>query len=384
MEQLLATPNGKVDRKALAAMKAADVEGAARSQNDGPRTTVELVMLQIWRRVLGMDLGMHDNFFDLGGHSLKAVALRHAIREQLGVDIPLATFFAEATPASLCEWVQGRGAGMVQGSLLTLTQAPSDEPALVLVHEVSGGVLEYLDLCREMTPRGVTVCGLVAPGYDNDEQPLESVQGLAERYVAELIASDVLQPYRLVGWSFGGLVAFEMARRLEERGRNVDLVALLDAQLFEDGIEAQERGGRTDAIVQMSERLDIDLSSAQDDSAEALFALLKTEVVRRGLVTAALADEVLGRQLRVLEAHAGAIARYRASGPVRADVVLFEALERDAPTRIDADAWARRTLGAFRARTVPGSHLTMVRPPHVAALAQALMDELSVSKRRRS
>lgn len=367
MEQLLLTPNGKVDRKGLAAMKAAESEVLPMTRV-GPRSTVELVMIQIWKQVLGIVYcGIHDNFFELGGHSLKVVALRQAIREQLQVDIPLSAFFADATPASLCEWVRMQERGS-NHSLISLQSGSSKHPPIFLIHEVSGGVLEYLDLCRAMGP-DYTIYGLVAPGYDTDEEPYSAVHELATRYVTEIQEVNPSGPYHLIGWSFGGLIAFEVTRLLEEKGLEVSFLGLLDAHPYGVGIP-DDLLKRDTSIRQMATRLHMDTERLPSVKREVSMNWLVKEVVARGLVPEKGSRVVIARQIRVMERHTTAIHTYRPSGRIKADIVLFKA--RDAEESIDEITWMQRTLGVVQVQSVPGSHLTMVRTPHVSTLASAI------------
>jgi amino acid adenylation domain-containing protein len=368
MEQLLLSPNGKVDRAGLAALKAADV-GLTLTGEAGPRDTLELVMLQVWRQVLGTEnIGIRDNFFDLGGHSLKVVVLRQAIFDQLRVDIPLSAFFTDATPASLCEWVRANQ-GAVRQSLVTLqTGSTGIQPPIFLVHEVSGGVLEYLDLCRAIGS-DYTIYGFVAPGYDSDEAPLQSVHKMARQYVEEMRKQRLNGPYHLIGWSFGGLVAFEMARILEERGENIAFLGLLDSHPFGNGMR-EDMKVRNATLAQMADRLSIDANAISDCSAEEALEWLAKEVVARGVVPEKLSRAAIRRQVKVIEAHTYAIDEYRPSGRVETDITLFQA--EDDAEGMNHDAWKHRTMGQLRVRTVPGTHFTMVHTPHASVLALAI------------
>ena len=257
---------------------------------------------------------------------------------------------------------------MPQHSLVLLQTGAASQPPIFLIHEVSGGVLEYLDLCREIGSDQM-VYGLVAPGYDSDEAPLNSVQDIAIRYVEEIRRAAPRGPYHLIGWSFGGLVAFEMARLLEESGEQVALLGLLDAHPFGTGAPADMKTSHAN-IAQVAERLDIDPASFADCLPEEAVDMLAKEVVTRGIVPEKVSHTVIRRQIRVMEAHTAAIDTYRPSGTVQADLILFAA--EDADEWIDDKSWLHRTTGEFHVRTVPGTHLTMVRPPHVAALASAI------------
>ncbi len=371
METLMLTPSGKVDRQALAALKAADA-ALPEMPVEGPRTTLEMVMLQIWQEVLGLhDIGLHDNFFELGGHSLKAVVLRQAILDQLGVEMPIAALFEDGTPAALAERVRTHEQA-VPPALLALSSGPSGRAPLVLIHEVSGGVLEYLDLAH-LVGQERPVYGLVAPGYESDEIPLSSVTALAERYAQAVTEAFAPGPYSLVGWSFGGLVAFELARILEARGERVAFLGLLDAHPFGYGMPLSERG-RPGALSRIAERLGIDPGILRDLPPDEGLARLAEEVSARRIMPERGAAQALARQVRVMEAHAEATASFRPGGRVDVPITLFEAS--DSSEAIARERWEYRTRGGLRVVTVPGTHLSLVRPPHVEVAARALQERL--------
>lgn len=337
VERLPLTPNGKVDRKALAVLKPAQDMRPVRTM-EVPRSSLELEMIHIWRQILDVDdIGMEDNFFDLGGHSLKVVALRQMIRDEFGIDVPIAAFFSNPTPTALCEQILAKHGG-INRSLVTLQKGTSELPPLFLIHEVSGGVLEYLDLCRELGPQ-FTIYGFVAPGYDSDEPPLRSVQSLASRYLAEMKRVAPEGPYHLLGWSFGGLVAFELAYELERAGESVVFLGLMDAHPFGEGTEDVLANRHDLHIHQMRERLDIPQHVVEGCTRDEAVQRMAAVLINRGVVPHQVASSVLQRQLGVMEAHTDAIEHYRPSGQVQADLVLFRA--ESSARHVEHAPWAR-------------------------------------------
>src|SRR6185295_7366109 len=214
-------PSGKVDRKALPAPDRGPAPGYM-----APRNPAEEILAEIWQEVLGLErVGAHDNFFELGGHSLLAVLLMARIEKRFGKSLSLATLFAAPTVESLAALLS-RSDGHQQGrSPLVAIQPQGDRPPFFCVHPVGGNVLCYLDLARHLPP-DQPFYALQSPEPGGD-QPA-SIEEMAALYLSELRRIQPEGPYRLGGWSMGGLIAFEMARQLESAGQELDLVVLID------------------------------------------------------------------------------------------------------------------------------------------------------------
>ncbi|HEX3528888.1 MAG TPA: amino acid adenylation domain-containing protein, partial [Thermoanaerobaculia bacterium] len=221
------TPSGKVDRKALPEPDSGPAPGFV-----APRTAVEEVLAEIWAELLGAaHIGVHDNFFERGGHSLLAVLLMARIEKRLGTTLPLAALFSAPTLealAALAETSGGHPAGRKgRGSLVAIkpaTNRDTDQAPFFCVHPIGGNVLCYLDLARHLAP-DQPFYALQTP---DDRPPAKSIEEMAARYLAEVRCVQPQGPYRLGGWSMGGLVAFAMARQLAAEGQAPELLALID------------------------------------------------------------------------------------------------------------------------------------------------------------
>ncbi|MFK0253882.1 amino acid adenylation domain-containing protein [Streptomyces sp. NPDC090445] len=218
------TVNGKLDRKGLPAPVA--VVAGQRA----PRTPHEHILCGLFAEVLGRPrVGPDDNFFHLGGHSLLATRLTGRIHNALGTPIPLRTLFEAPTPATLATRLTGGGEDDSLDMLLPLRTAGS-RPPLFCVAPASGlswayaGLLEHLDSDQP-------VFGLQAPGLRAAGELPNSVDELAEQYLKAIRSVQGSGPYRLLGWSLGGVLAHELAVRLQEQGETVPLLALLDSYL---------------------------------------------------------------------------------------------------------------------------------------------------------
>ncbi|GHE46092.1 hypothetical protein CP980_34665 [Streptomyces vinaceus] len=174
-------------------------------------------------RLTDLAIGVRDDFFALGGHSLKAFALMAAVRREFGVELPLNPVFRRRTVELLCEALPEAGAAAAR-LLVPLADGDPSRPPLVLVHPRGGDVVCYRDLVRDLSasPGGDRrILGLESVGYDTGQRPLETVPEMAERYLAALREEQPHGPYLLARWSLGGTMAYEMAARLEAAGEEV-------------------------------------------------------------------------------------------------------------------------------------------------------------------
>ena len=219
------TPNGKVDRKALPIP-----DEPSRDTGDGyvgPRTPMEQLVADVWRQLFNLkQVGVHDNFFDLGGDSLLALQLDREIERATGHDLPMTAIYDAPTVAGMAAILAGQTPGS-RFSPVVLLNPGTESPPVFIVHGVGGSAMELIPLARSMRC-GHPVYGFQAQGLDGTEAPNDRVEAMAEYYVAAMTELQPHGPYVLVGLCFGGLVAIEIARRLLERGEPVALLALLE------------------------------------------------------------------------------------------------------------------------------------------------------------
>ena len=226
LDELPLTPNGKVDRRALPAPD----RGRLIQQGTcvAPRDILELRLTQIWEEILGLHpVGVTDNFFDLGGHSLLAVRLIARIHKQFGQKLPLPTLFHGATIERLAGVLRRSPRPPSPSPLVGIHLSGSRRP-FFCVHPAGGSVLGYAGLSRRLGP-DQPFYGLQHPGLDSESRLYTRIEEMASDYLATLRAVQPEGPYLLGGWSFGGIVAFEMAQQLEAEGQKVALLALLDS-----------------------------------------------------------------------------------------------------------------------------------------------------------
>jgi thioesterase domain-containing protein/acyl carrier protein len=188
-----------------------------------PRNRTEMTISAIWERLLHVErVGVRDDFFALGGHSLIAVGLLVELEQEFGRKLAPGVLLETPTVEGLAAGLSTAG-GVAAGSRLVALRSGGERPPLFLLPEFDGGGLRYRELAPRLGPN-IPVYAWVDRGGPDDE-PVES---RARRFVEDIRAVRPHGPYCVGGLSFGGITAFEAARRLAEAGEAVDWVVLFD------------------------------------------------------------------------------------------------------------------------------------------------------------
>ncbi|MEU5471234.1 hybrid non-ribosomal peptide synthetase/type I polyketide synthase [Streptomyces lydicus] len=223
LDELPLTDNGKVNRRLLPSPE----ETAPRSgEAVAPRDAAERLLAEIWAEFFepaSESVGVTANFFDLGGDSMLAVRMMARIRQRTGRSLPVATLLARPTVASLAEVLRDRPGDEGRAALVTLRDTGT-RPPLFLVHPVGGDVLCYAGLGALLDDDQP----LHALQYPDLEPAPQTVADLATHYADAITERFPDGPYRLGGWSMGGVLALETAHLLAGRGKTVELVAAVD------------------------------------------------------------------------------------------------------------------------------------------------------------
>ncbi|WP_155968552.1 alpha/beta fold hydrolase [Kamptonema formosum] len=225
LDALPVTLNNKIDRRALPAPEWEPA--ASESGFTAPRDNLEIELQSIWERVLGVrPIGVTDNFFDLGGHSLLGVRLLAQIDKIFGKNLPLATLFGAPTIERLADVIRQKGWVAPSRSLVAI-QAGGTRKPLFCVHGLGGQVLYYYNLASYLG-KEQPVYGLQSRAMDGQTEPHTKIEDMAADYIKEMRTVQPYGPYFLAGYSLGGAVAFEMARQLVRSGEKVAMLAVFD------------------------------------------------------------------------------------------------------------------------------------------------------------
>jgi thioesterase domain-containing protein len=372
--QLERQPNGKIDRqKLLTTNRERPTPSIAIVP---PRNELESRLVRIWQDVLNLpQVGVHDSFFALGGHSLSAVMAKFRIEEELQKKVPLATLFRATTVAQLAAELT-KPETACDRSLVSL-QETGHLPPLFLVHPTAGNALCYLELVRELGGEQ-PVYGLQSIGLDGQQPPRNSIVDMASAYASELVERQPDGPFVLGGWSMGGIVALEMAQQLVAQGREVPLLVVIDAPLLDandqlNGTPAWRHFAVAELKNQLGDQSSVDqlvdqLPHDTLPSAEQLQTLLAQSPLA-DLACAVGSGEELRHHLAVIAANLKAHEEYRAQ-PYAGRVVLLSAEERLDSLPDCETQWRALVSGELAVHRVPGNHYTMLQAPHVQRLAE--------------
>jgi len=216
------TTNNKINVKAL---PGPDLSLSAGPVHVWARDRVEVQLTALWQQVLEIPMiGIHDNFFDLGGHSLKAAQLFFLLEQVYGKQLPLATLFQAPTIAQLAGVLSSEQWEPPWRSLVAIQPTGKATP-LFMVPGVGGNVLIFARLTKLLGSEQ-PVFGLQARGLDGKEQPFTSVPEMAAHYVDEIRRVRPRGPYKIAGLCTGGLIAYEIAQQLMRCGETVQLAMI--------------------------------------------------------------------------------------------------------------------------------------------------------------
>ncbi len=353
LETMPLTPNGKVDRRSLPAPSAADS-----AHNEGmtaPKDALESQLVRIWETILGKaPIGVRQSFFDLGGHSLLAVRLMHRLEQAFGKRMPITVLFQAPTIEHMAELLRTKGWAPSWSSLVPVQPMGSKRP-LFLVHGAGGTVIIYRDLARHLGP-DQPVYGLQAQGLDGKQACLNSVEDMAAHYIDAIRTIQPEGPYLLGGLSFGGTVAFEMARQLQAKGEEVALLALLDTfpGKYEPATSLLLKLGKMPVREQLDyiQRKTGAYARNWKRRIDRIFLPPELKNVRQGIHQAGTKYSPL---------------------PYSGDITLFRASEKSLRGVNDAYAgWRELATGGLEVVEIPGGHVSMLSEPQVAMLAEQL------------
>lgn len=348
-----------------------------------PRTKTEKMLADIWAKVLRFEqVGIQDNFFDLGGTSLLAVRLFAQIQDVFGKDLPLSTLLTAPTVEQLANVLSSEGLSEPIKTLVPL-QSSGTKPPLFCIY----GILLYYDLARNLgTERPVygvylqeEIDILKAGKLEEQQAVLTSVADQAVLYLKEIRKIQPSGPYYLAGESFGGLVAYEMAQQLLQQGEEVGLVALFDT----DAPGSQKKKPLTERIslhlqklfsqgpIYVLEKVGKTINASKDRFVN-IISKMYGKLDSSGSLPTNL-QEVATRDIRK-QVRDQAINSYVAQ-PYHKQLVLFRAMTRN---EFEADysdsqwGWGPLAMGGLEVHQVPGDHLSILKEPNVKILADKL------------
>jgi amino acid adenylation domain-containing protein len=396
LDSLPRTPSGKRDDEALRRRPLTRPRATA-GAGLPPRDADMRALLDVVADLLQVhDLCVDDNLFEVGATSLTAMRIVMTIEQRFGVQVPLSLLIEAPSVAGLAAHLRREGAVARFDPLVPIR--PRKYPGgsarpLFLAHPIGGNVLCYLPLAKHL-PDDRPFYALQAAGAEPGCVPKDTMEELAASYLAALRHVQPEGPYLIGGWSFGGLVAFEMARQLRQAGDELAGLIIIDTvvpdpEKFTEAADDSvlnwfflelllvERGGDAPAVV-----IPADLRTPDER-----FDFIAQCAARLGVLPAWGSGPLVRRLFEVYKACARAAVNYQ-PGVLDRDITLLRATNplpdklkgmHDAvgsAYRDPANGWSGRTSASLKVIRVPGDHLTIMEEPHVKSLAAIITNQI--------
>lgn len=377
LERMPISNNGKIDRNALT--KIAPVAALNTPKENAsyvaPRTEIEQQLAAIWQEVLSkQQIGVHQDFFEIGGQSFDAVRSLSLIKESFGKTLSLGDIWQQRTIENLAKRIEAHQLAS-ERSLTPINSNGSGRPYF-LVHPAGGQIIGYHDLGLLLDRPSY---GFVVTVDDADK--LFSVEAIAQHYVSELKEQFPIGPYTLGGWSSGGCIAYEMAVQFEQAGDLVDHIIMFDspAPLHHDPIDETEMLYGFFEDLALGLPLDAVRRVGADLDSEARFTAIVAELNCNADIT--LDAKSLYGIYRIFNSVVNAIRRYQPT-KIHAPITVLRATEGTVTEFVDhpysecADwGWSLLTSAKTVSKRLSGSHHTLLRQPNVQAIANMLNDK---------
>jgi amino acid adenylation domain-containing protein len=393
-------PNGKVDRRNL---KVLDVDKTELTENYmAPRTPIEEAIAKIWAKILNYErVGIQDNFFELGGDSLLAVRLMAQIHQQFEREIPLSSLFLNPTVEGLAK-ILAQQTDSLSWSPLVPIQPSGSKPPFFCVHPILGVVFPYYELAYSLG-FDQPFYGLQPLGLDGKQSPFTRIEEMAAHYIEALRQVQPSGPYFLGGWSFGGLVAFEMAQQLLSAGHQVALLAIFDTLApipgnlpnFGDSLKFMFTAAARYIWSFLLDYFYLITTPNQPQANHLPFHLANINKLLHRLRNKQFWQSILGEavlantlpqssrkqilselnirpMLRIYQANSQATLSYVPQVYPNSITLLKTSVQSSMADQDSSLGWSQLAGGKVEIHQVPGNHLTMLRKPHVKILANQL------------
>lgn len=381
LDALPMTPNGKLDRKALPAPP----RDESRSRNTLlPQTGMEREIAAIWQDLLRVSsVDVESDFFDLGGDSLALLSLFATIEARFGRRLTVDVLAGGLTVSRLAQWLGDDQPLQATDDPVVALQPDGRRPPFFCVHGIGGDVVHLHRLAVHM--------GTDRPFFGIRRGPearlTDSIGQIAARYISAMRTHQPAGPFYLGGYSFGAIVAYEMALQLARQGHEVGLLAIIDQRkpgwrlTALNALPALHR-----LIVRVPGRIRDEWGKASSTDRIKRIGQLISSWSKTALGYRPNAVALVGHRSETdyaqLDAHLRAMRDYEPK-PLPVPITLIRANEQ-LLSHLALDStlgWSDLTKGEVRVRIIPGNHIAITTEPLVRQLAKTLSDELDAAQK---
>jgi amino acid adenylation domain-containing protein len=384
LDEFPLTPNGKIDRQALP-----HPNHESHSLYEAPRNNIEQQLTEIWSLILEYEkISIHDNFFDLGGHSILAIKLLNEIQKNFNQELSLTSLFQNPTIAQLAQQLSQFEVQPSISDLLVL-QASGQKTPIFCVAGANGHAFYFRDFAMNFADEH-PVYGLETPGRDGSHPLPISVEDHASSLIETLQQKQPKGPYILTGYSSGCSVTLEMAFQLEQQGETISLLGIFDAGLVANPDYITQRSDldwiwnmieRIEAVKGISLGLNYEQLAAQSDD-QNRWDLAAEALYHHNVLPEHSTLSLLKTNLEVMKRVTLNYADYQPNFVISAPIVLFRAQdvkeivvqEHQAMSHYEQSDWGWQPYSnkPVQVVSVPGNHGQMLYEPNVKILADQL------------
>ena len=360
MDKLPVSPNGKIDRRQLPTPEmsvAGEIDSA-----DSPRDALEYGLAQIWADVLKVpQVGIHDNFFDLGGHSLTALRLFSQVEEQYEHKLPLATLFEAPTIAQMADRLRDDGWQASWSSIVPI-RASGHKTPFFHVGAYMESILAFTELNQYLDDER-PFYGIQPQGLDDESKIQHDIDDMAEYYISEMKMIQPEGPYLIGGHCAGAIVAYEMAKKLEAQGDEVAMLAVVDSPA-PNYVPPKEI-----PIWSFLKRMFYYLMDRR-----LLHAIIwQLRIQLESTILYRFGSDQAKRISAMRRAHNEAYARYQIEAGYHGPMTVYRSEEYlNLYDETIHTKWAELTDGSVHYEDVTGTHATLLKDPNVEILGEAL------------
>ncbi|KAA6459459.1 amino acid adenylation domain-containing protein [Bacillus cereus] len=374
IESFPLTPNGKIDSMNLT--ERTIVENCRVDYYTSPQNDMQMELVNLWKEVLVANkIGINDNFFEIGGNSLKAVSVVAQINQKFNATISLITLYHYPTIEMLSQFLSEAEVTLKDGAIC-LQEGTTDVRPIFLIHPHGGSITHYKDLINNLGYKEKTIFGIQAFGFDTDKEPSSSIKLLVDQYIEEILSIQPEGPYQVAGWSLGGTIAFEITKELEAQGKRVEYLGLLDTHT-QYYVNVNQVHLET-VIQRIGTKIGLSLEELKKKTKEEKIQLIINQGVKFGYFNGSESVGEIRKKLELMRSHEEIMSRYVLTGKVNVDISLYRVSElaEDLRFLVKEDDWRSFSYGQVIEEKIDGNHENMMYLPYVKKLAHLMKEHL--------
>ena len=370
LEALPYTPNGKINRKVLPAPDAGMVSGV---QYEPPKTEIEAKLIAIWQEALGIEgIGIHHNFFEIGGNSINIVKVISMISKRMGIQVPMGELFLHPTIAEIANnmFLENPLEGF--DCTVRMNKPAPDKPNIFILHTWEGIIYQYKEIAKQLEGE-YNVYGIQAKGVTKPAKLPETLEEMVTDYIVEMKAIQPEGPYIIAGYCYGNWIAYKMVQMLEDQNVPIDRLILIDenAWIPDEIRKSYEMMTKATAPIRFIKKWVRKLITRRNKNPMDYWPTLLAYQKSKPAITGEIKNAMTVRE----NVNRLCTVGYRLDHLISNDVYIIKAEENNL-VRYTPEDWKKQTSGKVWFVEIPGGHESIFAYPYVQGLVKAFRRSL--------